>query len=101
MRVLLLVALIVPAASNLASSEEAPVVRDGSTIEQAVIVRQPTGRSAIDWEWQWIKEHYPSASWPGWMHQCLCEQRRLYDLYIFDTPAGNRKAYFDIGEKCD
>jgi hypothetical protein len=101
MRVLLLAALIVPAASSLASSEEAPVVRDGSTIERAVIVRQPTGRSAIDWEWQWIKEHYPSASWPGWMHQCLCEEHRLYDLYIFDTPAGNRKAYFDIGEKCD
>ena len=85
----------------LASSSEPHIVRDGSTPERAVIVRQPTVHKTVDWEWRWIKEHHPFAYALGWMHQCVCERHHLYDLYILETPAGTRKAYFEVGEKCD
>jgi hypothetical protein len=95
------VAALFVALSSLAASDKPHVVRDGSTVERAVIVRQPSVHRVVDWEWQWIKEHHPFASALGWMHQCVCEHHRLYDLYILDTPGGKRNAYFDVGENCD
>jgi len=101
MRVALFLVFFLPAIVAFANAEKPPVVRDGSTVERAVIVRQPSVHKVVDWEWRWIKEHHPFASALGWMHQCVCEHHRVYDLYILDTPAGKRNTYFDIGEKCD
>jgi hypothetical protein len=86
---------------TFAESGESHIVRDGSTPERAVIVRQPSAHKTVDWEWRWIKAHHPSTYALGWMHQCVCEHHRVYDLYILETPAGKRNAYFDVGEKCD
>jgi hypothetical protein len=94
-------ALCLTLASAFAEPEKPDVVRDGSTVERAVIVRQSSVHKVVAWEWQWIKEHHPFASALSWMHQSVCEHNRLYDLYILKTQAGERRAYFDVGEKCD
>jgi len=101
MRAVLFLTLFLPALTSFAETDKLQVVRDGSTAERAVMVPHRSTHKVVDWEWQWIKGHHPFASALSWMHQCVCEHHRLYDLYIVDTPAGKRNVYFDVGEKCD
>ncbi|QOI97672.1 MAG: hypothetical protein HRU69_09280 [Flammeovirgaceae bacterium] len=64
-------------------------IRDGSSIEKAVVVK------SIREEYQWVQEHYPNSRVIG---QALLKRGgKHYDELTFVTPSGDtKKAYFDI-----
>jgi hypothetical protein len=98
---ILFVTLWLTAAFSFGDPEKSHVVRDGSTVERAVIMRAPSTHEAVRLEWKWIEEHHPFASALSWMHLTICDHHMLYDRYILDTQVGKRDVYFALTEKCD
>jgi hypothetical protein len=76
--------------------ERQPIaVRDGSTIDKAIIIKAPL-KKYVDEEWAYIKKQYPNASpFPG-EQAILIHGGRYIDSMTFSTPRGQRTMYFDI-----
>ena len=70
-------------------------IRDGSTIDKAIIIKAPL-KKYVDEEWIYIKKRYPDASpFPG-EQAILIRGDRYIDSMTFITPRGQRTMYFDI-----
>jgi hypothetical protein len=113
----LVAALVVAAASCYAAK---PIVRDGSTMEKAIALKQ-RGRNAVEEEMAWMMKlyHYtpllatrdamvdavrkanatkkPSKARAPWEHGSLDHDGHLISYWWFLTPRGKKEIYFDTG----
>ena len=75
-------------------------VRDGSTMEKAIIVRKP-GKKAVDEERRWMLKIYPVQGLVPLEQALLCNKGILYDYWLLSTPVGKKELYFDLGVRKD
>ena len=70
-----------------------PFLRDGSSVERAVVITP--GAKQLDEEHAWIAKHPGGPTFP--VYQALfCRRGRLYQKWTFGT-ANQREVYFDLG----
>jgi hypothetical protein len=72
------------------------IVRDGSTIERAIIIRTSQDKE-VELEGKYLRMLHPFAARFPLEQALLCDKGILYDLWVMETPAGNRNVYFDLG----
>lgn len=86
---LLLLILLIIWAGCSSTQQAKSQVRDGSSIEKAVVVK------SIREEYEWVQKQYPNSRVTG---QALIKRKgKHYDELTFVTSFGEtKKAYFDI-----
>jgi hypothetical protein len=68
---------------------------DGSSIENAVIIKAPNTITGMRGEYDWIKKNHPD--WQLKEQSVLNSGGRVYDKMAFQTPQGRRVTlFFDI-----
>jgi hypothetical protein len=68
---------------------------DGSSIENAVIIKAPNNFAGVDAEYKWIKKNHPG--WKLVTQSVVNKKGKLYDKMDFQTPEGQAVTlYFDI-----
>jgi hypothetical protein len=69
--------------------------RDGSSIENAAIIKAPNELAGVRGEYDWIRKNHPD--WQLLEQSALNAGGRVYDKMNFQTPDGRRVIlYFDI-----
>ena len=68
---------------------------DGSSIENAVIIKAPNELTGVRVEYDWIRRNHPD--WQLENQSVLNRDGKVYDKMDFQTPDGRRATlYFDI-----
>jgi hypothetical protein len=68
-------------------------VRDGSSVQRAIIIKPADNQ--LDQEYAWIANHPKGATFP--VEQALfCVHGRLFEKWTFGT-SNQREVYFDLG----
>ena len=68
---------------------------DGSSIENAVIIKAPNNFIGVKAEYDWIKKNHPG--WKLVTQSVVNKKGKLYDKMDFQTPEGQAVTlYFDI-----
>ncbi len=89
-----------PAASNTISAR--PAIKDvsfaggdGTSIEDAVIIKAPNELTGVRGEYDWIRKNHPD--WQLEKQSVLKGGGKIYDKMIFQTPDGRSVTlFFDI-----
>jgi hypothetical protein len=74
--------------------KSAAAVRDGSSIEKAVIIKTRMSQFVAT-EWQWIAQHYPRAQKLPSEQGLIIRKGRYYDRVTFVADGRQRIVYFD------
>jgi len=71
--------------------------QDGSTYENAVIIKERSETAGISAEYKWIREHYPGSK--NKMQALEKVNHKSYDVLTIETADGvEKKIYFDISK---
>lgn len=87
-------------AQTQTAATDAPVadsagVRDGSSIEKAILIKAKTDMGGVDEEYAWLRKNYPGYKSMG--QALLNKNKRIYDRIKITTAEGDIKDfYFDI-----
>ena len=74
---------------------ESNTLRDGSSFEKAIIIKERNETAGVDAEYSWLRQNYPGYKSEG---QSLIHHRRIpYDIIDIVTATGDKKSiYFNI-----
>jgi hypothetical protein len=76
---------------SLAAADD---LRDGSSLERAILVEGDYAHS-VDWEWNYLSKKFGGRGIPK--EQALTRHSgRTYDRFVWGTAAGDKVVYFDV-----
>ena len=94
---MLTVMLLAGCASNVhpVVNHPAAAVRDGSSMDDAIVIDAADEQEGVRAEYRWIADHYPGYTRGS--QALLSGGGHMYDAIDFTTASGeHRKVYFDI-----
>jgi hypothetical protein len=100
----LLVSLMVSCTTTRKVSEQTvtnntltSVEQDGSSYENAIVIKKSTERAGVDAEYAWLSQHYPGYKSKG--QSLNFHHDKPYDIIKILTNQGEEKSiYFDISK---
>ena len=80
--------------NRLAPAGITPIVKNGISYEDAVLVPEQSSQAGIRYEHLWVKEKYPGYSWDKQVIEKL--KGKYYDIVTLRRGYDVRLVYFDI-----
>ncbi|MBS1663813.1 MAG: hypothetical protein JST68_22400 [Bacteroidetes bacterium] len=71
--------------------------RDGSSYENAIVIKETSEKKGVDAEYDWLREHYPG--YKRGRQALTTKNGKPYDVLSIETADGVKKdVYFDISK---
>ncbi|MBL0740192.1 hypothetical protein [Chryseolinea lacunae] len=84
-------------ATDSSTSDATNSTGDGSSFENAVLIKQTSSTAGIEAEYKWIKEHYPGSRVLG--QKLISKEKTPYDVIMIETATGEKKdVHFNISK---